>query len=148
MKPTADVPPGVDAVRRKTEEDSFLFLLNHNLELEEIRLPNPGRDLLTAKEHDSNLILAPKGAYGNLILFSTPDVPAEWYQDEIHSRAVKLSPGHYHQVRLHKGSVSGSMLGGCQITIERTKGGVAKFVNELVWMSRVLRYGREKIPPL
>jgi beta-galactosidase len=59
VKPTADVPPGVDAVRRKTEDASFLFLLNHNQELEEIRLPNPGRDLLTAKEHDSNLILEP-----------------------------------------------------------------------------------------
>jgi hypothetical protein len=66
-------------------------------------------------------LVAPKGTYGNLILFSTPDVPAEWHQDEIHNRAVSLSPGHYHQVRLHKGSVSGSMLGGCQITIERTK---------------------------
>jgi beta-galactosidase len=59
VKPTADVPPGVDAVRRKTEDASFLFLLNHNQELEEIRLPNPGRDLLTAKEHDSKLILDP-----------------------------------------------------------------------------------------
>jgi beta-galactosidase len=59
VKPTADVPPGVDAVRRKTEDASFLFLLNHNQEVEEIRLPNPGRDLLTAKEHDSKLILDP-----------------------------------------------------------------------------------------
>src|SRR5918995_598385 len=59
VKPTADVPPGVDAVRRKTEDASFLFLLNHNQELEEIRLPNPGRDLLTAKEHDSKLIIDP-----------------------------------------------------------------------------------------
>lgn len=31
---------------------------------------------------------------------------------------------------------------------EKYVGRVAKFVNELVWMSRVLRYGREKIPPL
>jgi beta-galactosidase len=59
VKPTADVPPGVDAVRRKTEDASFLFLLNHNQEVEEIRLPNPGRDLLTAKEHDSKLIIDP-----------------------------------------------------------------------------------------
>jgi hypothetical protein len=66
-------------------------------------------------------LVAPKGTYGNLILFSTPDVPEEWYRDEIHSKAVKLSPGHYQQIRLHKGSVSGSMLGGCQISIERTK---------------------------
>ena len=31
---------------------------------------------------------------------------------------------------------------------EKYIGRVAKFLNELVWMSRVLRYGREKIPPL
>jgi hypothetical protein len=76
-------------------------------------------------------LVAPKGTYGNLILFSTPDVPAEWHQDEVHNRAVKLSPGHYHQVRLHKGSVSGSMLGGCQITIERTK--YFDFTGEEIW---------------
>jgi hypothetical protein len=66
-------------------------------------------------------LIAPKGTYGNLILFSTPEVPPEWYRDEVHSRAVELSPGHYKQVRLHKGSVTGSMLGGCSITVERTK---------------------------
>jgi hypothetical protein len=66
-------------------------------------------------------LVAPKGTYGNLILFSTREIPPEWYQDEIHSRAVELSPGHYTQVRLHKGSVSGSMLGGCDISVERTK---------------------------
>jgi hypothetical protein len=66
-------------------------------------------------------LVAPKGTYGNLILFSTPDVPEEWYKDEIHSNAVSLASGHYHQIRLHKGSVSGSMLAGCQITVERTK---------------------------
>ncbi|MCA1657678.1 MAG: hypothetical protein LC627_00085, partial [Verrucomicrobiaceae bacterium] len=31
---------------------------------------------------------------------------------------------------------------------EKYIGRLAKFLNELVWMSRVLRYGREKIPPL
>jgi NAD(P)H-dependent FMN reductase len=31
---------------------------------------------------------------------------------------------------------------------ERYVGRVAKFLNELVWMTRVLRYGREKIAPL
>jgi hypothetical protein len=76
-------------------------------------------------------LVAPKGTYGNLILFSTPDVPPEWHQDEIHNRAVTLSPGHYHQVRLHKGSVSGSMLGGCQITIERTK--YFDFTGDEIW---------------
>jgi NAD(P)H-dependent FMN reductase len=31
---------------------------------------------------------------------------------------------------------------------EKYVGRVAEFLNELVWMSRVLRHGREKIPPL
>lgn len=31
---------------------------------------------------------------------------------------------------------------------EKYVGRAAKFINELVWMSRVLRHGREKIPPL
>lgn len=31
---------------------------------------------------------------------------------------------------------------------EKYVGRVAKFLNELTWMSRVLRHGREKIPPL
>jgi beta-galactosidase len=61
VRPTAEVPPGVDAVRRKTEAASFLFLLNHNQEAVEVRLPNPGRDLLTGTEHDSKKMLDPFG---------------------------------------------------------------------------------------
>jgi beta-galactosidase len=61
VKPTADVPPGVDAVRRKTEDASFLFLLNHNKEAVEVRVPNPGQSLLTGTEHDSQLIVDPLG---------------------------------------------------------------------------------------
>jgi len=61
VRPAAEVPPGVDAVRRRTEDASFLFLLNHNQEVVEIRLPNPGRDLLTGTEHDSKLMLDPLG---------------------------------------------------------------------------------------
>jgi beta-galactosidase len=59
MRPTAQAPPDVDAVRRKTEAASFLFLLNHTQEAVEVRLPNPGRNLLTGKEHSSNLVLDP-----------------------------------------------------------------------------------------
>lgn len=62
-----------------------------------------------------------KGAYGNLILFSTPDVPEEWRTDAIHRRAVSVSPGHYYEVRLHKGSIRGALMGDCTIVIERTK---------------------------
>jgi hypothetical protein len=31
---------------------------------------------------------------------------------------------------------------------EKYVGRVAKFLNELVWMARVFRHGRENIPPL
>jgi hypothetical protein len=62
-----------------------------------------------------------KGEYGNLILFATPDVPPEWYRDEVHRRAVEVSPGHYHHVRLHKGSIPGKLHDGGDIRIERTK---------------------------
>jgi hypothetical protein len=66
-------------------------------------------------------LVAPKGAYGNLILFSTADVPEAWYRDVVHRRAVDLSPGHYYEVRLHKGTVAGPLLDGGQIEVERTK---------------------------
>ncbi len=59
VRATAEVPPGVDAVRRKTEDASFLFVLNHTKEAVEVSLPGPGRDLLTGKEHDSNVVLGP-----------------------------------------------------------------------------------------
>ena len=59
VRPTAEVPPGVDAVRRRTEDASLLFLLNHNQEAVEVWLPNPAQDLLTGTEHRSNLVLNP-----------------------------------------------------------------------------------------
>jgi hypothetical protein len=62
-----------------------------------------------------------KGAYGNLVLFSTPDVPAEWYRDSVHRRAVEISPHHYYEVRLHKGSIRGRLTDDGDIVIERTK---------------------------
>jgi hypothetical protein len=61
------------------------------------------------------------GTYGNLILFSTSDVPREWYENEAHERAVETSPDWYHSVRLHKGTVAGRLLDDGHLTIERTK---------------------------
>lgn len=63
----------------------------------------------------------PKSRYGNLVLFSTPDVPPEWVSDAVHRHAVEISPSHYYDVRLHKGSVAGRLLDGGELTIERTK---------------------------
>jgi hypothetical protein len=48
-------------------------------------------------------------------------VPEEWYRDSVHRRAVELSPGHYHEVRLHKGSIPSGILDGGELAIERTK---------------------------
>ena len=62
-----------------------------------------------------------KGSYGNVILFSTPDVPREWHDNPVHLRAIELSPGHYHSVRLHRGSLAGRLLDGGELTIERTR---------------------------
>ncbi|MGH3031199.1 MAG: hypothetical protein ACRDNE_10625 [Gaiellaceae bacterium] len=63
----------------------------------------------------------PKSHYGNLVLFSTPDVPPEWVANAVHRRAIEISPEHYYDVRLHKGVVAGRLLEGGELTIERTK---------------------------
>lgn len=75
-------------------------------------------DLGLLSYYDVELV---KGAYGNLILFSTPDVPPEWHRDPVHRRATEVSPRHYHEVRLHKGSVPGPLLGDGTLVLERTK---------------------------
>jgi beta-galactosidase len=59
VRPALEAPTRVDAVRRKSEDASFLFILNHNEEAVEVRLPKPGRDLLTGTEHDTVLVLDP-----------------------------------------------------------------------------------------
>ncbi|MFA4964413.1 MAG: hypothetical protein WC709_02080 [Thermoleophilia bacterium] len=61
------------------------------------------------------------GRYGNLILFSTPDVPAEWHANPAHRQAVAIAPQHYDSVRLHKGRIPGSFLGDGEPRIERTQ---------------------------
>jgi hypothetical protein len=83
-----------------------------------------------------------KGAYGNLILFSTPDVPEAWYGDVVHRRAVELSPGHYYEVRLHKGFVPGRLVDEGKVVIERTK--YFDFTGESRWLA--LRRFRGETP--
>jgi beta-galactosidase len=48
-QPDLRVPPGVEAVRRCAGEQSFLFLLNHNQEAIELRVPERCRDLLAGR---------------------------------------------------------------------------------------------------
>src|SRR5262249_51551675 len=63
------------------------------------------------------------GRYGNLILFSTPEPPREWFtRNPGHEQAVSISPQHYHSIRLHSGHVRGALVdGGGEIVLERTK---------------------------
>jgi hypothetical protein len=72
-----------------------------------------------------------KGAYGNLVLFSTPDGPREWSADTIHRRAVDVSPAHYHEVRLHRGSIPGRLMDGRDLAIESTR--YLEFTGQTIW---------------
>jgi hypothetical protein len=62
-----------------------------------------------------------KGAYGNLILFATPEGPTRWRENPVHRRAVEISPGNYHEIRLHQGTLSGRLLDGGTLRLTRTR---------------------------
>lgn len=62
-----------------------------------------------------------KGSFGNLILFRGPGIPPEWRENPVHRRAVELSPSHYHEIRLHQGTLAGRLLDGGALTIEKTR---------------------------
>jgi hypothetical protein len=62
-----------------------------------------------------------KGAYGNLILFAGPDGPRKWRENEVHRRAVQISPASYHEIRLHQGTLPGRFLGEGTLRITRTR---------------------------
>jgi len=56
------VPTGVEVVRRRAADDSFLFVLNHNPRPVEVKLEGQARDLLTGAELEGMLSLEPFGA--------------------------------------------------------------------------------------
>jgi hypothetical protein len=62
-----------------------------------------------------------KGAYGNLILFATPDGPGAWRENPVHHRAVDISPDNYHEIRLHQGTLSGGLLEPGRLSLSRTR---------------------------
>ena len=62
-----------------------------------------------------------KGAYGNLILFAGPDGPRRWRENPVHHRAVEISPGNYHDIRLHQGTLAGRLLDGGALHVTRTR---------------------------
>ncbi|MGN6636592.1 MAG: beta-galactosidase, partial [Oryzihumus sp.] len=59
VRPAADVPAGVDAVRRRGEAGSWLFLLNHPDD--EQRVPAAGHDLVRDTRVAGEAVLAPGG---------------------------------------------------------------------------------------
>jgi hypothetical protein len=59
--------------------------------------------------------------HGNLALFGTREVPAEWHTDRVHAAAVAITPLHYRAVRLHRGIIGGALLGRGQLVIQRTR---------------------------
>ena len=61
MEAPIEVPSGVEVVRRRTENASFLFFLNHNAEAAEIQLKERAHDLLTGSEYEGKLSLEPLG---------------------------------------------------------------------------------------
>jgi hypothetical protein len=61
------------------------------------------------------------GRYGNLILFSTPDVPDAWHRGPAHRAAVAVASEHYHHIRLHKGRIPGPLMGDGDVEVRRTQ---------------------------
>jgi hypothetical protein len=62
-----------------------------------------------------------KGAYGNLILFASPDGPSAWGTNPVHHRAVEISPRSYHEIRLHQGTLWGRLLDRSTLRVTRTR---------------------------
>lgn len=89
-------------------------------ELEDELVSRMGRDAATGllSYYDVELV---KGAYGNVILFATEDGPASWGSDPVHRRAVEISPGKYHEIRLHRGRLTGRLLDAGDLRVTRTR---------------------------
>jgi hypothetical protein len=61
------------------------------------------------------------GSYGNLILLTDDDAPAQLQTHELHRLAVELTPLHYHSARLHYGHVGSPLLGDADLVLTRTR---------------------------
>lgn len=62
------------------------------------------------------------GNWANLVLHDVPEAREYWRASQAHAKAAReLSPLFYRTVRIHNGTLTGGVLGGKQILIERTK---------------------------
>jgi beta-galactosidase len=58
---SANVPAGVEILRRVSEKSTFLFVLNHSGETMNVPIEEYARDLLTDMEINGSLELEPSG---------------------------------------------------------------------------------------
>jgi beta-galactosidase len=56
-----EAPANVEVIQRHNEQNSYTFLLNHNLESVTINLPAGGYDLISQREYRSSIIVDPRG---------------------------------------------------------------------------------------
>ncbi|MCI8484227.1 MAG: beta-galactosidase [Lachnospiraceae bacterium] len=63
VKPTAETPDGIEAVRRVREQEEYLFVLNHSEETKEFTVSKKGKELITGKEYqrEEKMTLPAKG---------------------------------------------------------------------------------------
>jgi hypothetical protein len=87
-------------------------------ELEEELVATMARATELLSYYDVELV---KGAYGNLILFASPEGPHKWRENAVHRRAVQISPASYHEIRLHQGTLPGRFLDDGTLRIRRTR---------------------------
>jgi beta-galactosidase len=63
VKPTADVPQGVEATRRSGRGKRFLFVLNHREVAVDVPITQAGHNLIDGSEvHPGLMRLGPRGA--------------------------------------------------------------------------------------
>ncbi len=59
VSPAAAAPPGVEVVRRRTDDETFLFILNHTDDA--VSVPCAGTDLVTGADVDAGVDVGPGG---------------------------------------------------------------------------------------
>ena len=57
-------------------------------------------------------LLLENGDFGNLVLFEDAVAQSHWSAGQTHARAVQLSPGYYHSVRIYNGELPGGFKAG------------------------------------
>lgn len=67
-----------------------------------------------------NVHFAAREQWGNLVVFDAPDAPGLMAGDEEHRQAIRLTPAHYHSLRLHRFVLAEGALGAAPLEWVRT----------------------------